>query len=236
MNIDDHRLIDRIKREPFIKLDLELDIHKIIAEYLSVINTHPLKSYRSSNFIVRRFYAKAWQGVALVGTNGDPYYDMSEMTGGPGKPTTISKSCPYTLSAIRSISSNVHNTRARFMKISSGKQLAWHSHVLEHQQPVSLLTVQIPIIVPPSFIYSVVPQHSFKWFFRFSKPERFSTYFSREFEPGEAFVFNSYNYHNVFNNSAEDRVTLMLYCDISDVKFREILIRSIDLMDGNKND
>jgi len=232
MNIEDDKLIERIKREPFIKLDLEIDIHKIITEYRSAVSTYPLKSYQTNNVFVRRLYANAWKGFALIGTNGDPYYDMTEMSGGLGKPTTIAKNCPYILRVIKKISTNFNNSRARIMKIGAGKKLAWHSHVLEHQQPVSLLTIQIPIIMPPEFIYSVVPQNSFKWYRRFSKPTRFSDCVSRKFKIGEAFVFNSYNYHNVFNGGSEDRVTLMLYCDISDPKFRELLTRSINVMDN----
>jgi|TARA_B110001469_G_scaffold116252_1_gene121307 hypothetical protein len=63
MNIEDQRLINRIRTEPFIKLDLELDIHKILSEYQSLVEEYPLKSYRSNNVFVRRFYANAWQGL-----------------------------------------------------------------------------------------------------------------------------------------------------------------------------
>ena len=55
MNIEDERIIEIIKREPFIKLELELelelelDAHKIISEYQFVASRSPLKSYQKNN-------------------------------------------------------------------------------------------------------------------------------------------------------------------------------------------
>ena len=45
--------------------------------------------------------------------------------------------------------------------------------------------------------------------------------------PGKAFIFNSYHYHNVYNDSDDYRVSIMLYLDYRKSKVKRIVDRSI---------
>ena len=55
----------------------------------------------------------------------------------------------------------------------------------------------------------------------------------KRLEVGNAYVFNSYHYHNVYNHSDEYRVTLMLYLDMRKPNIFELIKRSVEKQNEN---
>ena len=117
--------------------------------------------------------------------------------------------------------------RARIMKISPHESLIWHSHVQEHGQAEWSLTVQVPIIVPEKFEYCVVNKDEFKWYKRFYRRSWFKNIQCKRLEAGKVYIFNSFHYLNVFNDSNEYRVTLMMYLDLRSTKFYNLVEKNL---------
>ena len=222
-------LLEKVIQTHFLKLDFDVDINNILKEYKSIEKKYPFESYKTKYWGVKKKYARSWSGISLVSSDGALYSDMNE--GSPLKasePTVLKYECPHIYRLIENLNGDNQSCRARIMRISPHESLVWHSHVHEHSQPVWRLTIQIPIIVPEKFEYCVVDKDEFKWYKRFYRPNWFKAISRKRLEAGNAYVFNSYHYHNVYNYSNEYRVTLMLYLDLRQPKIFELVKRSIE--------
>ena len=227
-------LLEKVIQTHFLKLDFDVDINNILKEYKSIEKKYPFESYKTKYWGVKNKYARSWSGISLVSSDGALYSDMNE--GSPLKasePTVLKYECPHIYRLIENLNGDNQSCRARIMRISPHESLVWHSHVHEHSQPVWRLTIQIPIIVPEKFEYCVVDKDEFKWYKRFYRPNWFKSVSRKRLEPGNAYVFNSYHYHNVYNYSDDYRVTLMLYLDLRKPKIFELVKRSIEKQNEN---
>jgi hypothetical protein len=218
--------MEQVLNSPFIDLDIEIDVDKLVSEYRKVESEYGFKSYRTNYWAVRRKYARAWSGICLISSDGNIYSDMYEGFQSKTSKTDLTDTCPYMYNLIEQIGGKHFNDRARIMRIAPKESLVWHNHCLEHRQPVTKLTVQIPIIVPEGFEYNVVHNSDFKWYKRFSKGSSFKNRVVKKPKAGEAFVFNSFHYHNVFNPSDEHRATLMFYVSYDDPHVKKLVDRS----------
>ena len=175
-------LIKQLRNIPFLELDIDIDLPKLIEEYQALSNKYEFKDYRTNFWQVRRKYRKAWSGISLISSDGSLYKDMYE----DGteqynfQKTELQKIVPYMYELCETISGNQLDSRARIMRIAPKKSLVWHSHVLEHGQEEWELTIQIPIIMPERFEYCVVSAHEFKWWKRFHKPNWFKNIFRKK--------------------------------------------------------
>ena len=156
---------------------------------------------------------------------------MHEGPTSAAKETELKNVCPHFYQTIKDLGGE--GCRSRIMRISPHESLVWHSHIQEHGQPKWLLTIQVPIIVPEKFEYCVVDKDEFKWYKRFYRPNWFRGVSRKRLEAGDAYVFNSYHYHNVYNYSNEYRVTLMLYLDLRQPKIFELVKRSMEKNNEN---
>jgi hypothetical protein len=179
----------------------------------------------------RAKYAAAWSGVCLNSKDGDPYSEMTEdLPGSPHTPrvrTEIGKLCPYMWTIAEDIGATAY--RVRVMRIAPKSSLDWHSHVIWHHQPEATMTIHLPIIVPEKFSYQVMPAAEWdEW----SKTGRTPVIYSKRYEPGRLAMFNSYHYHNVFNDSGEYRISLMMYARITNAKTAAIFKKAAAAYDG----
>tara|TARA_B100000900_G_scaffold153694_1_gene130532 strand:+ start:6065 stop:6757 length:693 start_codon:yes stop_codon:yes gene_type:complete len=201
---------------PYYDLGLDLDLPTLKKETKTILDKFGTEDYDSQFFLARRKYRKAWSGVSLWGSNGELYSDFREGDYvGENKPTMLERYAPYMFSVIEEIYGKSPKSRVRLMRIRPGKSLLWHSHVQEHGQDENELTIQIPINLPSGFKYCVVDKDEFRWYKRLYPPSWFKSAQCFELEEGRAYYFNSYHYHNVYNNSKEWRDTLMFYVDIN---------------------
>jgi len=216
-----------LKDIPYLKLDVDINHTLLIKECHDISNKYELKPYESNHWFVRNKYKKAWEGICLASSDGNLFTDLSEIKEETSeyKDTEIKDIAPYTYQVVDKLNGGRPDTRVRLMGINPQKSLVWHSHVQEHNQPLNIITVQIPIIVPKGFEYCVVDWREFKWYKRYWKPERFKTLERFELDEGNAYYFNSYHYHNVYNNhKSTKRLSLMLYLDLNN-KFVQSVIR-----------
>jgi hypothetical protein len=223
-------LIEQLKSIPFLELDIDIDLNKLIGEYNLLKTTYSFESYNTNFWQVRRKYRNAWSGISLISSDGSLYKDMYEDSTHQDnfQKTELKSLVPYMYEICGTISGNQLDSRARVMRIAPKKSLVWHSHVLEHGQAEWQLTIQIPIVMPEKFEYCVVDSSEFKWWKRFHRPNWFKNIFRKKLEVGKAYYFNSYHYHNVYNYSNEYRATIMLYIDLRNEKVRDLVKRSLN--------
>ena len=229
--LDYDKLLEKVLATPFIKLDVNINIDNLLKEYRFIEDVYSFENYNTKYWPVRKKYARSWSGICLVSSDGGLYTDMHEGSRSAAKETELKSVCPQFYQTIKDLGGE--GCRARIMRISPHESLVWHSHVQEHGQPKWSLTVQVPIIVPEKFEYCVVDKDEFRWYKRFHKPNWFKSVKRKRLEVGNAYVFNSYHYHNVYNYSDEYRVTLMLYLDLREPKTLELVKRSIEKNNEN---
>ena len=220
-------MIREILDTPFIDLDIDVDSSRLIYEYEKVENKYSFASYQTKFWPVRRKYARSWSGICLISSDGGLYSDMYEGSQSKTNKTELADLCPYMYDLIHSIGGSNFNHRARLLRIAPGESLVWHNHTFEHGQPETMLTVQIPIVVPEGFEYNVVFNEDFRWYKRFSKGSSFKNRAVKKPKPGDAFIFNSFHYHNVFNPSDKYRATLMFYISYNNPHVRQLVDRSL---------
>jgi hypothetical protein len=120
--------------------------------------------------------------------------------------------------------------RARIMKIKAHSSLDWHRH---DKMAHNIWIVHIPLITTPNVHFAICPYENFpKPLFTQMAPLDEKLVFKAPYPTGQATVFNAYHFHNVFNDSDIDRVSLMMYCDDAIPEFRELLMKSIEAYDG----
>lgn len=221
-----------LKDIPYLKLDVDFNLEQLVKDCYNITSTHELQPYKSNFRFIRKKYANAWNGICLASSDGELFSDLSEIKNETNKyqDTELKNIAPYTYHVIDKLNGGRPDTRVRLMAINPNKSLVWHSHVQEHNQPLNIITVQIPILVPEEFDYCVVDYREFKWYKRFWKPERFKTLEKFKLEPGSAYYFNSYHYHNVYNNNKRDpRLSIMMYLDLNNKFVQKIIKRSLDI-------
>jgi len=212
-----------------LKLNVDIDLKKLKSE-LSVLNeSYRYENYHSIFFGAKRKYRKAWSGISLYGTDGTIHNDFYE--GAPEsntiKATELEAVVPYMFDVVNRIYGDSAKSRVRLMRIAPKSSLLWHSHVQEHGQYETELTIQLPINLPKGFKYCVVDKDEFKWWKRFHKPQWFKSLNEFEMEEGNAYYFNSYHYHNVYNPTDEYRTTLMFYVDYTHPHIKNLIDSSI---------
>lgn len=216
-------MIQQVLDAPFIDLNIDVDVERLVSEYKAVEAKYGFENYKTKYWPVRRKYAKSWSGICLISSDGGLYSDMYEGFQSKTRRTALTEMCPYMYSLIEQIGGKQFNDRARILRIAPKESLVWHNHTFEHGQPATKLTVQIPIIVPEGFEYNVVNNTHFKWYKRFSKGSAFKWRAVKKPKAGEAFIFNSFHYHNVFNPSNEHRATLMFYVDYNNPHVKKVV-------------
>lgn len=218
-----------LKNTPYLRLNVDIDLDKLKFELSELNRVYNYAEYKSIFFGAKRKYRKAWSGISLWGSGGELYSDFSEGTPpiGETKQTELRRIMPYTYSIIEKIYGDSPKSRVRLMRISPKSSLIWHSHVQEHGMDESELIIQLPIELPKGFKYCVVDKDEFKWWKRFHKPKWFKSLSEFELKEGNAYYFNGYHYHNVYNPSNEYRTTLMFYVDYNHPHIKELINNSL---------
>ena len=220
-----NNMLELLQKIPHLDLGIVYDPKKMLEE----VKNFDYANYQTSYAQTKELYEKNWSGASLVSIDGSVFGDMSELKEYPNtmpKETELAKHCPYLMQILHDIGSS--NERSRIMRIAPKGNLDWHSHVLHHKQNPKRLVVQVPIVVPKGFTYSVM--HA-KDLASLKKGQTFRTY-DEEYEEGKAYVFNSFHPHNVFNPSNNYRITLMTYMNIDNLKSKQIVEEAIKKYKG----
>ena len=227
-------MISEILRDiPWLPIDIDIDIVKLQQEYKFVCENyrfedrqpHVGRSLRPG----KNCHADAWSGISLISSDGSLYNDLRRGVGISNKsdylPTELKNYCEYFYELIDLFFAR--NSRCRIMRISPQSSLVFHSHVLDHGQPETNLTIQIPIEMPENFEYCVVNEKDFTKDKTFALPSSFENIHRGKLDVGKSYYLNSYQYHNVYNYSDTYRASIMLYCDLRDENVKQLIKKSL---------
>lgn len=226
-------VLDKLKSIPHLRLGVSFDLARILAEYES-LSDEDFHQYETRAYVdeVRDTIERSWWGCSLLSSNGQTYGDLIE-----GQKvlknvvTSAGKKCPYMLDMVSQLG-NRNECVARIMKIKPGGQLSWHSHAYDYGAgpgSKNLMTIHVPIVSPPKFKYSVMSIRDNRLTdLELHRPKVYSKWY----DPGEAWLFNSYHMHNVYNYDDHDRVSLMLYLSINNDRTYEIIARAAENYSG----
>lgn len=211
------RLLKYLNCIPHLNLLKKYDIDKLNSE---VVNISQFKDYQTQHKTSKEQYEKTWSGVSLYGTKGDPYLNLTENSSSRDMAiTSVGKKCPYMMSIMEDL--GTEDQLSRVMRIAPKSNLNFHSHVKHHKQPEHILTVHVPIVVPPNFEYIV----------KHPKTEKL---YKETYKEGQAYVFNSYHPHNVYNYSEIYRISIMVYMNLKKKKCFDIVKKAMMAYTGPK--
>ncbi len=209
-------LTSKVNQIPHLDLGKRFDVGMMLNE---VDKIDEFYAYQSKYPGAAKMYARNWSGVSLLSYDGNHATGMAEIETAQGiglKKTPIGEICPYLCSIAKELSAD--GNRVRVMRIAPTGTLAWHSHVKKMSQPLTTITVHVPIVVPELFRWSVIDVNDYK-----GVNTPVENIHSLRYEPGSAVAFNSYHYHNVFNDDPlQYRVSLMLYSSLTAPGVRDI--------------
>ena len=231
------KFVEKLLRIPHLDLGFQFPVEPLVDELTEVIRAKPFVPYETQYADADKdFYRESWSGLSIVGATESSADGMTENTGMVEPPaymtTDIAYHCYEMLNAVEYVIGTYRKTRVRIMEIPAGRSLGWHSHTKDHRQAPVNLTIQIPIVMPEGFEYVVTTEDNIK---SRIPPEVYDDdlLFRARYEPGRAYIFNSFEYHNVFNNSDENRYTIMFYGNVfTDSWFRDNVEAAVDDYDG----
>lgn len=147
-------------------------------------------------------------------------------------PTDVGEAMPKTIEYLKSIIKTPGKTRISRIKANGGNA-TWHSHRKladvgdkrftskdEYITPV----LHIPLVTNDKVYFGVCPH----------KPSISGSdkiYWQR-YKPGEVWLFNSYYYHNVYNNGLSDRDHIMMYTPLEDQQYLDKLAQAVEQYHG----
>ncbi len=231
------KFVEKLLRIPHLDLGFQFLVDPLVRELRNVQASHQFVPYETQYADADKdFYRESWSGLSIVGATEDATQGMTENTGTVDPPayvtTDIAHLCYNMLNAVEYVIASYRTTRVRIMEIPGGRSLGWHSHTKDHGQAPALLTIQIPLVMPDGFEYSVTTGDNIK---NRIPPEIHddSLEHRARYEPGRAYIFNSFEHHNVFNPTDEPRYTIMFYGNVfTDSWFRDTVESAVERYDG----
>jgi hypothetical protein len=220
----------KLRQIPHLELNMFYDVGMMAEEYNNIKETFGIQGYNSDFSMLKEYYKERWMGISLNSEDGQLYTELmvrnKENDAKGFIATDAGKQSPYLMDILKSLGSE--NKRARILVLAPNSTVGWHSHYINYQKVENLLITQIPISMPNNFKYTVM--NGFDYVFSdFKQPPRM---YEKEYDAGAAYIFNSFHYHNVFNDSNEYRVTLEFHTDIANRHTFDIVKNAVDAYDG----
>jgi hypothetical protein len=223
-------LIERLRTIPHLDLGIWFDPNLLLEEYQTLLDKFEFQGYNSTIPEMKKYYENRWTGISLNSEDGELYTELMVRDENNDckvfHQTEALKACSY-LQHILTVTGG-YKYRARILRLAPKSTIGWHCHALEYQKFENMLIVQIPIVMPENFKYSVMNIYDYK----FSDFTTFPRIVSKRYPVGSAHIFNSYHYHNIFNHDDETRVTLEFHINIEDKKCYDIVKAAVDKHDG----
>jgi hypothetical protein len=181
--------------------------------------------------------AKFWHGLSLIAPGGSLHGDLTEEPYASRTDcawTEVAESSPYIKEVVTELGGV--GQRVRLMRMKAGGSLTWHRHgselsMIEGPRSGQIrpnwfeVIVHVPIRSNPQVSYEVIARSVYEL-------SDFSTGIEvhrTNYPEGEAWAFNSANFHNVFNRSpTDDRYSIMLTLDIRMRKTFDIVSQAVE--------
>jgi hypothetical protein len=220
----------KLRSIPHLELNMHYDAELMTEEYLNLQNKFGVRGYNADYAMLTNYYKDRWMGISLNSEDGELYTELKVRDRNNDaqsfRMTEAGKESPYLMEILSSLGSE--NKRARVLVLAPKSTVGWHSHYINYQKEEHLQVTQVPFVVPENFKYVVMNGFDYA----FSDFTKVPKTYSQEYMPGSAYIFNSYHYHNVFNNSDDYRVTLEFHTDLSIRKTFNIVKNAVEAYDG----
>ena len=206
-------ICEQLKKIPHLQIPINIPVDEILAEYKSVKNG--FDNYKNSEPLYRH-WEKIWSAVVLYGVVGSHEmggtYIRNDQTN--FEMTKYGMKCPFVSQTVKEIVGQLVS-RVRINNIRGKAQLGYHNHV-DVDQPIEILTVQIPIVNTEQMEYPVTKKENVKDIFSvFNSVENYRKFY----KPGEAWILNSWHSHNARNLGDDDKISIMVYGYLRDPHF-----------------
>ena len=212
------QLLKQVNRIPHLPLMVRYHPDRIEKEIREC--PYPLIHYNATMQDNHAHVKNKWSNLALYSYDGSIFCDPLEGAGpgeldriyGQFQQTGLIDYLPYTYEVIDSLGAG--KALARIEEIQPNAVMGWHNHVFELYHPESLMIIQLPIIMPAGFKYSVIDYKQYRTTdFGRSLPGVYEA----SYPPGTPVVFNAYHYHNVFNYDLNlSRLTIRFFADLKE--------------------
>jgi hypothetical protein len=220
---------DACARIPHLDLMTPFDVTPLYREY-DRLDEGTWRPYQTKFAPLAGLLAANWHGASLVGPNGDTYADLTEKIQNNNEEysiTELGKLCPNMMKVIDHMGGEA--SRCRVMVVKAGGRLNWHSHVYDGMPSTDPnkkyeIVVHVPIVSPHGFKYSVISVEDYRT--KDLERENIRIY-NANYPPGAAWMFNSVHMHNVFNHSPHDRVSIMMYLNLKNIKTFNIVSQAV---------
>jgi hypothetical protein len=252
MNSD--KIFDELKSIPHLQLPLKFDVEIFKKELKHIDSYEGYRKTKNEDEKTFDLYYNNWKGRGLIDIVPDSRMSMMRSPSATEKTiTSIDNKTTLTLEldennniktyitdlgekmtecvkAIYSVTD--YPLRARISKITANGNITWHSHfqnflgknTVSGSKKWRHVIIHIPIITNPNMLMAVTK-------FPYSENPQ-QEIFYKNYEPGNAYIFNGWHDHNVFNKSTEDRIHIMFYAPLFDQKLLNHITQSLENYNG----
>lgn len=226
-----NRLIRTVHFIPHLQLFKSFDAQALQRDFMKVPQEW-IQPYRSTQKEMASYVAANWLGASVFSPDGTLHNDLTESYenyDGRSRGTPLADRCQYFSHVCQELGGQSdHGMRMRLMFVKPKARLTWHSHQFDggNNYKPWMLVCHVPIFTPKTFRYSVMSVEEF----RLRDMEKFGipTIYTKTYQPGETWVFNSFHMHNIFNDSDNEmRVSLMLNINLKNPKTFAIVDRAV---------
>ena len=226
-------IISRLKKVPHLKLPYTVSEADMVKMQEELARSPELVGYElpSDDEAKIERYRKNWRGRGLIDFEADSSKGMCDARPYKGNPppirkqyrmdgktpryfhTELAKECPTMMKVIMDLFSSPG--RCRITAMAAGGSLDWHSHCqfisgnYEGHKDYDLAIVHVPLKTNPDVKFGVT---------KFHHSDFGVNPYWQHYAVGEAWLLNAWHEHNVVNEGDTDRVHLMLYGSLHDLK------------------
>jgi len=228
------QLLKEVNRIPHLSLNFKYDAKRIEQEIRAM--PYPLIEYNATMQDNHEHVKNKWSNLALYSYDGSIFCDPLEGAGpgelariyGQFQQTGLVDYLPYTYEVINTLGAG--KALARIEEIQPNAVMGWHNHVFELYHPESLMIIQLPIVMPAGFKYSVI---DYKQYRTVDLGNALPRTYEASYPPGTPVVFNAYHYHNVFNYDLDtSRLTIRFFADLREDGVYDLVEEAVNSYGG----
>lgn len=231
-------LIDKIKKIPFIEIDINLDLKKLREEVdkNDVWYPHLLEEKKNLPEWYYHRHAESFRGQCVIDLVKDSKYGMIDPPCQLHKDpqasfdeegrlrffsTNLGEQMPYSVASLKRVSSYVNRTRLINSKPQA--EILWHSHHnnIYKSSELRLAIFNLPIYTNTKAIHSVRD---------FSG--RNNKIYSQHFKEGKLYLFNSWHDHMFKNGGETNRIAFCPYYSFADQSLLDFLKPYVEEYNG----
>jgi hypothetical protein len=238
--------VEKLKSIPHLKLPINFDVDPLVEEVTPILPN--LIGYElpgeDRTEEERNRYRENWRGRGLIDFEPDSskgMFDARPYKNQPspfeiertawGKPiyhhTELAEVLPFCMLVIDQLF--YEPGRCRITSMRSGGSLNWHSHSqfytdnYKNHVEYDIAIVHIPLITNPNVDFGVT---------KFHHSEHGTNPIWQHYGVGECWLLNAWHEHTVKNEGDEDRVHLMMYGSLKDIRLRSLIDDAVEQYDG----